>query len=91
MAAIAYFAALFVIDRAPEVKNASDRFLVGCIAFILLMVAEEVMMRILDGISILTLWADVTPLAMIAKITGLILFVVMPLIVRRKPAQRNFG
>ena len=91
MAVISFFAALFVLDRAPGVKNANDRFLVGCIAFILLMVAEEAMMRILDGISILTLWADVTPLAMIAKISGLILFVTMPLFVRRKLARRNFG
>ena len=91
VAAISYFAALFVLDRAPDVKNASDRFLVGCIAFILLMIAEEAMRRILNGISILTLWADVTPLAIIAKIAGLFLFVMMPLFIERKPVQRNFG
>lgn len=91
MATITFFAALFVIDRAPGVKNARDRFVVGCIALILLMAAEEAMMRILDGISILTLWAHVTPLAMLAKLTGLILFVAMPLFVRRKPARRNVG
>jgi len=90
MAAISFFAALFVVHRAPEVKNPGDRFFVGCTAFILLMVAEEAMTRILDGISIFTLWADATPLAAVAKITGLILFVIMPLFVGRKQAEENF-
>ncbi len=47
MAVISFFAARFVIERAPEVKADGDRLFVGCAAFIMLLIAEEAMARII--------------------------------------------
>lgn len=91
MAVISYFAARFVIERAAEVKADGDRLFVGCAAFIMLLIAEEAMTRILRGISIFTLWADFEPLAAIANILGLALFMLMPLLVARKRTAGKFG
>jgi hypothetical protein len=91
MAVISYFAARFVLDRTPEAKSPGDRLFVGCTAFILLLIAEEAMTRILRGISIFTLWADFELLAAIANILGLGLFMLMPLFVGRKQTQGKFG
>lgn len=91
MAVISFFAARFVIERAPEVKVDGDRLFIGCAAFILLLIAEEAMARILRGISVFTLWADFEPLAAIANILGLTLFLLMPLFVLRKRTAGKFG
>lgn len=91
MAVVCYFAARFVLDRTPEAKTSGDHLFVGCAAFILLLIAEEAMARILRGISVFTLWADFELLAAIANIAGLGLFMVMPLIVGRKQVQGKFG
>jgi hypothetical protein len=91
MAAVSFLAARFVLDRMPEAKAPGDRLFVGCAAFMLLIIAEEAMTRILRGISIFTLWADFEPLAAIANIVGLGLFMVMPLLVGRRQAQGKFG
>jgi hypothetical protein len=84
MAVVSYAAARFVLDRTVEAKTASDRLFIGCAAFILLLIAEDVMARILRGISIFTLWADFEPLAAIANIVGLGLFMLMPLIIPQR-------
>jgi hypothetical protein len=91
MAVISFFVARFVLNRAPEAKTPGDRLFVGCAAFILLLIAEEAMTRILRGISIFTLWADFETPAAIANIVGLGLFMLMPLFVGRKKAQGKFG
>lgn len=91
MMVVSYFAARFVLDRTPEAKTPGDRLFVGCAAFMLLIMAEEAMTRILQGISIFTLWADFEPLAVIANIVGLGLFMLMPLFVGHKQAQGKFG
>ncbi len=91
MTVTSFFAARFVVERAPEVKADGDRLFVGCAAFIMLLIAEEAMTRILRGISIFTLWADFEPLAAIANILGLVLFMLMPLFVARKRAAGKFG
>lgn len=91
MAVISSFAARFVIERASEVKADADRLFVGCAAFILLLIAEDAMSRILRGISIFTLWADFEPLAAIANILGLVLFMLMPLFVACKRTAGKFG
>jgi hypothetical protein len=83
MTLASFFAAQFVLDRSAQAKTSGDRLFIGCTAFILLLIAEEAMTRILRGISIFTLWADFPPLAAIANITGLALFMLMPLWVRR--------
>lgn len=91
MAVISFFAVRFIIERAPEVKADGDRLFVGCSAFIMLLIAEEAMTRILRGISVFTLWADFKPLAAIANILGLALFMLMPLSVARTPTAEKFG
>jgi hypothetical protein len=91
MAVVSFFAARFVLDRTPEAKTPGDRLFVGCTAFILLLIAEEAMTRILRGISIFTLWADFELLAAIANIIGLGLFMLMPLFVGRNQVQGKFG
>jgi hypothetical protein len=91
MAVISFFAARFVLDRTPEAKTQGDQLFVGCTAFILLLMAEEAMTRILRGISIFTLWADFELLAAFANILGLGLFMLMPLFVGRQRAKGTFG
>lgn len=91
MAVVSFFAARFVLDRTPEAKTPGDRLFVGCAAFIMLLIAEETMTRILRGISIFTLWADFELLAAIANIIGLGLFMLMPLFVGRKQMHGKFG
>lgn len=91
MAVISFFVARFVLNRTPEAKTLGDRLFVGCAAFILLLIAEEAMSRILRGISIFTLWADFETPAAIANIVGLGLFLLMPWFVERKQAQGTFG
>ena len=91
MVVVSYFAARFVLDRTPETKTPGDHLFVGCAAFMLLIMAEEAMTRILQGISIFTLWADFEPLAATANIVGLGLFMLMPLFVGHKQAQGKFG
>lgn len=88
MAIASFFSARFVLDRAPDAKSPSDFLFIGCTAFVLLMIAEETMSRILRGISVFTFWADFGPLAALANIAGLGLFMLMPLIVglNRNPA-----
>ena len=91
MAVVSYFAARLVLDRTPEARTPGDRLFIGCAAFILLLIAEEAMSRILRGISIFTLWADFELLAAIANIVGLVLFMLMPLFVARKRTAGKFG
>jgi hypothetical protein len=91
MAVVSFFAARFVVDRTPEAKTSGDRLFIGCTAFILLLLAEEVMSQILRGISVFTLWADFDLFATIANIVGLALFMLMPLWVRRSRIARQPG
>jgi hypothetical protein len=84
MAAISFVAARFVLHRTPEAKTSGDRLFIGGAAFILLLFAEEAMSRLLRGISIFTLWADFEPLAAIANLVGLGLFILMPLFIRQR-------
>jgi hypothetical protein len=91
MVVVSFFAARFVMDRTPEAKTPGDCLFVGCLAFILLLIAEEAMARILRGISIFTLWADYELFAAIANIVGLGLFMLMPLFAGRKKAKGKFG
>jgi hypothetical protein len=89
MAVVAFFAARFVLDRTPEARTSGDRLFIGCAAFILLLIAEEAMTRILRGMSIFTLWADFELIAAIANIVGLGLFMVMPSLVgRNRPVEQ---
>ena len=82
---ISFFSAQFVLDRSPEARTPSDRLFVGCTAFILLLIAEETMQRILRGVSVFTLWVDFSPLAALANIGSLGLFILMPWIIGIKP------
>ena len=82
---ISFFSARFVLDRSPEARTPSDRLFVGCTAFILLLIAEETMQRILRGISVFTLWVDFSPIAALANIASLGLFILMPWIIGVKP------
>lgn len=91
MAVISFAAARFVVERVSEVKADGDRLFVGCAAFIMLLIAEEAMTQILRGMSIFTLWADFEPMAAIANILGLVLFMLMPLFVARKRIAGKFG
>lgn len=88
MAIVSFFSARFVLDRAADTKTPSDFLFIGCTAFVLLLIAEETMARILSDSSVFTLWAGLSPFAALTNATDLGLFMLMPLIVglRRNPA-----
>lgn len=84
MATISFFAARFVLDRSPDTKTPSDFLFIGCTAFVLLLIAEETMARILSDRSVFTLWAGFSPFAALTNAAVLGLFMLMPLIVGLK-------
>jgi hypothetical protein len=77
MIAVSFLAARFVMARSA-LQTPTDGLVVGGVAFILLLIVEDLMSRALRGISVFTLWAHFTWLPALANFGGLAVFVAMP-------------
>jgi hypothetical protein len=77
MIAVCFLAARFVMERAA-LAVPMDGFVVGVLAFGCLLIAEDVMSRVLRGISVFTLWANFTWVAAFANYGGLAVFAALP-------------
>jgi hypothetical protein len=60
----------------------------GLLALCLLLIAEDILTRLLRGVSVFEHWAGFTLLGNATNIAGLLAFFLMPLLVRRTAEER---
>jgi hypothetical protein len=90
MAAVSFLAARLVMDRSTR-RTSADGLIVGFVALAFLLIAEDVMSRVLRSISVFTLWENFNLVAALANYVGLTLFAVMPWLVSRQKAAAKQG
>jgi len=69
-------------------SKAAARFAMGLLAQCLLLIAEDILTRLLRGVSVFEHWAGFTLLGNATNIAGLLAFFLMPLLVRRTAEER---
>jgi hypothetical protein len=88
MIAISYFAARWAVRRFDVPSKAASLFAMGMLALCLLLIAEDILTRLLRGVSVFEHWAGFTLLGNATNIAGLLAFFLMPLLVRRTAGER---
>jgi hypothetical protein len=89
-AAVSFLTARFVMDRSTR-ETPADGLIVGFVALAFLLITEDVMSRILRGISVFTLWENFNWVAALVNYVGLTLFMAMPWLVSRQRATARQG
>jgi hypothetical protein len=75
--------ARWIVQRRKPLREGFGSIVTGLAGLITLLVAEEILSRILNGRSVFAVWADFPTTASIINLVGLVLFTLMPWIVAR--------
>ena len=82
-------AAVFLMRRHGAQENQASRLLIGFMALIFLLIAENILSLISYGSSAFSYWASLPPEAQIINFAGLLAFALMPALIGLVPAKER--